>query len=160
MARYHMHKSEREIDGPAAIERVLLRGKYATLALCRDQEPYVVTLNYGYDRAEQALYFHSALEGLKLDFIRENARVCGTVIEDKGYLAEKCSHAYRSVVFWGDVAVVEDPRAKRDGLRCMIEHLEENADAVYQRLLSDPNRLQSVTVLRLRIKEITGKVSP
>lgn len=159
MTRYHMHKPEREITDAAAMESVLLHGTYATLALCRDQEPYAVTLNYGYDRGERVLYFHSAMEGLKLDFVRENPRACGTVIEDKGYLAGKCSHAYRSVVFWGDITVVEDFKAKRAGLRCMIEHLEEDPEAVYQRLLSDANRLRTVTVLRLDIDEITGKAS-
>ncbi|MGC9521659.1 MAG: pyridoxamine 5'-phosphate oxidase family protein [Anaerolineae bacterium] len=103
MARYHMHKSEREITDPEIIEAVLRQGKYATLALARDGEPYAVTLNYGYDPASRALYFHTATEGLKLRFIEENPAVCGTVVEDRGYVQGKCAHAYRSVVFWGGI---------------------------------------------------------
>ena len=51
-SRYHMHKQEAEITNPAAIEAVLRAGRFATLALCRDGEPYVVTMNYGFEPAD------------------------------------------------------------------------------------------------------------
>lgn len=157
MTKYHMHKIERQITDPEAVEAVLQRGQYATLALCREREPYLVTLNYGYHSPDRVLYFHSATEGLKLDFIRENPQVCGTVIEDHGYVQGKCTHAYRSVVFWGEIEVLEDLEEKRAGLVCMIDHLENDAEGVRQRLLSNPTRLAGVAVLRLRIREISGK---
>ena len=56
--------------------------------------PYVVTMNYGYDRGGRALYFHCAKEGLKTDFVRENPNVCATVIEDLGY-----QHGSASIIF-------------------------------------------------------------
>lgn len=155
--KYHMHKVEGEITDPAAIEAILLEGKYATLALCREQEPYVVTMNYGYDAEARTLFFHSAPEGLKLDFVRANPSTCGTVIVDEGYVHGKCTHAYRSVVFWGQLELLADLDDKRAGLSCLIDHLEEDAGAVRKRLLSDPARLANVAVLKLTIDEITGK---
>lgn len=157
MVKYHMHKVEGEITDPADIEAILLRGKYATLALCCEQEPYVVTLNYGYDASNKTLYFHSAAEGLKLAFIRANPNACGTVIVDEGYVAGKCAHAYRSVVFSGRVEILEGLDEKCVGLGYMIDHLEADAAAVRARLLSNPARLENVAVLRLTIDEITGK---
>lgn len=157
MARYHMHKSEREITDADAIEAILKQGKYATLALARDGEPYVVTLNYGYDPEERALYFHTATEGLKLAFIRENPTVCGTVIEDQGYIQGKCAHAYRSVVFWGRIERLEDADDKAHGLGCLIDHLEEEPEQRRERLLADPSRLGGVAVLKLTIDTISGK---
>jgi len=158
-SRYHMHKQEAELTDPAAIEAVLRAGRFATLALCRDGEPYVVTMNYGFEPAHAGatLYFHCANAGLKLDIIRANPRACGTVVEDRGYQMGKCSHSYRSVVFWGDVAVVEDTEAKRHALEVMIGHLEDDPDGVRRRVLADPRRLAGVTILRLTITGLTGK---
>ena len=65
-----MHLYDREIKDNHEIQNILLQGKYAVVALCRDNEPYLVTLNYGYDREKEAMYFHSALAGLKLDFLQ------------------------------------------------------------------------------------------
>ncbi len=157
MPRYHMQKVEGEIKDPAAIEAILAGGQYATLALARQDEPYVVTLNYGYAPAAHALYFHSALEGLKLEFIRENPRVCGTVVVDRGYQKGRCSHAYGSVVFSGRIELLESDDDKKAGLSVMIDHLEEDPVSVRRRLLADPGRLATVAVLKLSIEEITGK---
>jgi uncharacterized protein len=157
MTKYHMHKVEGEIADLEAIETILQQGKYATLALCRQQEPYIVTLNYGYDGETRTLFFHSAPEGLKLEFLRANPTACGTVIVDEGYVHGKCTHAYRSVVFWGRVEFLQDSDEKRRGLERMIDHLEEDAATVRGRLLSNPARLEGVEVLKLRITEITGK---
>ena len=60
---YHMRREDREIADWSVMEEVLRQGKYATLALCRDHEPYVFTLNYGYDAVERALYFPLRLRG-------------------------------------------------------------------------------------------------
>ena len=61
MLKYHMHKSERELTDREEILEIISQGRYVTLSLCRGNEPYIVTLNYGYDQLKGALYFHSAL---------------------------------------------------------------------------------------------------
>lgn len=157
MTRYHLHKAEREIKVESEIEAILLGGKYATLAFARQGEPYVVTLNYGYVPEQKTLYFHSAIEGLKLEFIRENPAVCGTVVVDEGYCQGRCTHAYRSVVFRGRMEFVAASTEKALGLGVMIDHLEEDPVATRHRLLSNPDRLAHVAVLKLTIEEITGK---
>ena len=52
MVKYHMNKAEREITDKARCGKFCTSGKYAIIAMCRDNEPYVVTLSYGYDRAK------------------------------------------------------------------------------------------------------------
>jgi uncharacterized protein len=91
-AKYHMNKAEREITDHATMAGILRDGRYAIVALCRDNEPYIVTLSYGYDPERSALYFHSAAKGLKLDFLAANGAACATVIEDGGYVTDQCSH--------------------------------------------------------------------
>jgi len=167
MAKYHLNKPEREITNKQTLFDILERGKYTTIALCRgnpslspaerENEPYLVTLNYGYDKEKNSLYFHTALKGLKLDFIREHPKVCATVIEDNGYVMDKCSHRYRSVVFWGTMTVVEELEEKKYGMDILLHHLEDRPDAVKQRLLKDDTVYQNVGILRLDIHEISGK---
>ena len=159
MATYHLRRTEQAITDPEDLQAVLLGQRYMTVAMCRDGEPYVVTLNHGYSAEENALYFHCAPAGLKLDFLRENPTVCATAVEDLGYRTGECAHAYRSVVVRGQLRVVADREGKARGLRVLLAHHEGDPRNVESRLLPDDAAYSRVTVLRLEIDEITGKRS-
>lgn len=154
-----MLKKEREIKDKNIIEEIIKKGKFANISMCRDNEPYIVTLSYGYDSVKNSLYFHSAKIGLKFDFIRKNSLVCGTIVEDKGYKINQCSHAYRSVVFWGKMVIVEDLEEKKHGFEVMMNHLEENPNKIKKRFLEKEDTYRNTSILRLDINEITGKAS-
>lgn len=157
MPVYHMHKSEREITGSNHIEQVIIKGKFLTLALCRDHEPYILTLNYGYDRETHTLYFHTAREGLKLEYIAANPVACGTIIEDHGYIEKLCSHAYRSVVFSGSIEIATSVDEKKAGLATIMNHLEPDPEPLKKRYLDDPTIFQNMVILKMKIDSITGK---
>ncbi len=159
MPKYHLRQAELEIVDQAELEAVLRRGRYMTVAMCRDGEPYVVTLSYGYSAGENVLYCHCARDGLKLDFLRATPEVCATVVEDLGYKSGECAHAYRSVVVRGLMEVVETRAQKAHGLRVLLAHQESDPLDVERRLLPDDAAYDRVTVLRLDIREITGKQS-
>jgi nitroimidazol reductase NimA-like FMN-containing flavoprotein (pyridoxamine 5'-phosphate oxidase superfamily) len=152
-----MRRTEREIKDPDELDEVLSAGRYATIAMCQGEEPYVVTLNYGYDRAARALYFHCAREGLKLDVIAQNPTVCGTVVQDRGYIHGKCAHAYRSVVFWGEMRRVDDLDAKKHAMEILLDHLEDNPDPIRRKHLNETSAYERVGILRLDIGRMTGK---
>jgi uncharacterized protein len=157
MPHHSMRRKDKQIEDRAELEGILKRGKFATLALCRDGEPYAVTLNFGFDADRNALWFHCAQEGLKIDLLRANPRVCGTVIEDRGYKTGKCSHAFRTVVFRGPMRIVGDPEEKKQGFRVLVGHLEEDPEPILEKILRDEKALAEVCVLRLDLEEITGK---
>ena len=98
---YHMRRKDRKINDENVLYDIVNKGQFAVLALCRKNEPYCVTLSYGFEKARRTLYFHAANTGLKLDILKENPEVCLTIIEDNGYLKTVCSHAYRTVVIRG-----------------------------------------------------------
>ena len=153
-----MRKRERQIEDSSVLETILRHGKFAVVALCRRNEPYVVTLSYGYDQRDRALYFHCANDGLKSEFARENPDACATIVEDKGYRQGKCSHAYRSVVIRGRIEIIEDHDAKLNGLDVLIRHLEEDpATFIKSRLPALMPRVSAMHIWRLSIDEITGK---
>lgn len=153
-----MHLPEREITQPAEIEAILSAGRYTTIAMARGDEPYLVTLSYGYDAETKTLYFHSAHEGLKLEFLSANPRVCATVIVDRGYLDGKCAHAYSSVVMYGTMGLVEDAEECRHGMKCMTRQLESDPEAVYAKHQLDGDTVyKRMAVLKLGIESVRGK---
>jgi nitroimidazol reductase NimA-like FMN-containing flavoprotein (pyridoxamine 5'-phosphate oxidase superfamily) len=154
-----MKKKEREITNKNTIIEILKNGKFATISMCRANEPYIVTLSYGFDLERNSLYFHSAKEGLKGEFLRENSNVCGTVMNDLGYVMNECSHKYRSIVFWGKMVIVEDLEEKKFGFNVILNHLEDNPGKVKKRFLENDQAYDKVCVIKLNLIEMTGKAS-
>ena len=158
MKQYHLHnRPNRELTDKSDIDRILKEGKFAVISMCRDNEPYVVSLSYGYDSVNETLYFHCAKKGLKLDFLDSNKNVCATVIKDKGYVIDECGHEYESVVFWGDMEIVNDLHDKKNGMRILLHHLEEKDSIIKDKLLKSDEFYSKMEILSLRIKQIHGK---
>lgn len=158
MARYHVRRTDRELTEPDAVASVLRRGRFVSVAVVHDGEPYVFTLSYGFDEAKNALYSHVAREGRKLDAIAADPRVCATVIVDGGYEQGACKHHYESVVITGRMQMVSDAEEIRHGMRVLIQHLEDDAEAAWERNGLDGDKVfERLGVLRLDIEEITGK---
>lgn len=157
MEKYHMNLQEREITDHQEIKTLLLQGKYAVIAMCRENLPYIVTLNYGYDPNIDVMYFHSAPTGHKMDILTSNPRVSATIIDDRGYLEGQCSHSYRSVIINGQITVVSDPSEKEQGMRLMLHQLEQHPEKMEDRLLKSDKFLQKTTLLKLVIETKRAK---
>ena len=77
--------------------------KHGTLCTASaDGIPYGVPVNYYYDEEEQAVVFHRAVKGRKLDNIRTNSRVCFVVVGDERIIEERYTTHYGSVVAEGE----------------------------------------------------------
>jgi nitroimidazol reductase NimA-like FMN-containing flavoprotein (pyridoxamine 5'-phosphate oxidase superfamily) len=158
MIKYHLHnRPNRELKQESDISTILKNGKFVVISMCRDNEPYIVTLSYGYDLERKSLYFHCAQKGLKLDFLSSNKKVCATVIEDGGYITGECGHEYKSVVFWGDMQIVNDLDEKKHGMSILLHHLEDKDSVIKEKLLKSEDYYSKMEILRLDIKQIHGK---
>jgi len=138
--------------------RVLARNGVATLAMSRDNRPYLVTLNYVYDQKPRILYFHSASSGKKIDYLTANRMVWGQVMEDMGYIEGKCDYSYRTVQFLGEAGEVLDPSEKIRALTMMIEKFDRAPEGMKERLLRK-GKIEKVRVFGVKILEMTGKES-
>lgn len=159
MTAYHLRRAEKAITEETVFFEIIRGQKHMTLALCRDGEPYLVTVNYGFDAEARCFYFHCASEGRKMDYLHANPRVWGQIMEDHGYLPGKCDHAFRTVQFEGRAAIIEDPAAKRTALMLMIEQLEPEPEPVKQRFDNEA-ALARVTLVRVQVVAFSGKQSP
>ncbi len=153
---YHLRRNEKAITDPADLLAVIHGQKTMTLALCRDNEPYLVTVNHAYDEAEQCFYFHCAREGKKIEYLRANPIVWGQVLEDRGYQVGRCDQAFRSVQFRGRAEFVEDLEEKRRALELLIDQLEPDPAPLRPRLLKE-ERVRGVGIVRIHVLEMTGK---
>lgn len=158
MKRYHVRRTSREISDPAALADILRRGKFATVAMVHDGEPYAVTLSYGWDEPTGALYFHMSNEGRKVEALAADPRVCATVVIDGGYVAGKCEHRYESVVMTGSMRVLDDQEQRRAGMRVLLGALEDDPGSLWEHHeLGGEEVYDRMSVARLDIEHLTGK---
>jgi len=155
-----MRRHDREITDPATIDEILSAGRYATIALCDGDEPYVVNLSCGYDAQRKRLCFHVATAGRKLDIIAKNPRASVTIVDDLGYKHGECAHPFRSVVMTGAMRLAEDAEEVRAGMRTLIGQLETpaDADAIFARhKLETDDGLKRFRLLILDIDSVSAK---
>jgi uncharacterized protein len=153
-----IRRKEKAITSEEQITAILMGSKYITVAMCKDNEPYLVTLSHGYDVAKKAIYFHCAGEGKKIDILKSNPVVWGQALDDGGYIQGKCDHLYSTVQFRGTVKFLEDEQEKRHGLEVMIESLENIPQPVKEKQITKKS-LARVTIGKIDIEYLTGKRS-
>ena len=88
-----------------------------TLSLVtKDGLPYGVPINYYYDASANALYFHCALKGKKMDCLLANPQVSFCVCKNPVILEERFTTHYDSAIVTGTAELVLDPKQKRAAL--------------------------------------------
>ena len=94
---------------------ILKAGRYGVLSMLSPENvPYGVPLNYYYDDAENALFFHCALSGRKLNCIAAHNRVCFTVVTHAEIDAPRLTTNYESVIVIGTAELVTDMEEKKN----------------------------------------------
>ena len=117
-----------------------------------DEEPYGVPLSYVYD-GDRCIYFHSAVDGHKIECITTDNRCSFCVVSQDMILPEKFTTCFRSVIVKGTVNIVTDHDEMIKGLLLLCEKYSPGVD-------SDDEISQCISrvaVLRLDIDSMTGK---
>ncbi|MFE3845348.1 pyridoxamine 5'-phosphate oxidase family protein [Thermoplasmatota archaeon] len=153
-----IRRKEKEIKNRSEMIEILQKSKYITIAMCKDNEPYLVTLSHGYDPIKNVVYFHCANEGRKIDILNENNKVWGQAIQDRGYSTGKCDHLYATTQFHGKVKFINDIEEKKHALVTMINQLEEKPEKVIKKQITDDS-LERVNIGRINIDYMSGKKS-
>lgn len=155
-----MRRKGREITDRREIDALLSQAKVCRVAFAIDNEPYVVPLSHGYDPEANALFFHTAKKGRKIECIEANPRVC---FEVEGLAKVKagdergCSWGlrYESVIGFGTIVELLSPEEKESALRrTMQQQAEKEMEWTFA-----PKMIEATRVWRLDIESITGKRS-
>ena len=153
-----IRRKEKAIDSEDEVVSILEKAKYITIAMCHNNEPYLVTLSHGYDKENHCIYFHCAQEGKKVDILSQHNLVWGQAIEDHGYAIGSCDHLYASIHFKGRVVFVEDAKEKEYALRVMINSLEPDPEKVIKEQITKKS-IRRVNIGRIDIDYMSGKKS-
>lgn len=152
-----MRRSDRELRDPGQLLEVIDACKVFRLAMAAEGRPYLVPLNFGYayEGGQFEFYFHSALQGRKLDLLRQNPQVCfeldcGHALVPAGL---PCGYSYRyaSIIGEGTVELVEEPARKVLYLQRLLRH-QTGRDFPLQE-----EQAASVAVGRILVHSLTGK---
>ena len=151
-----MRRSDREIKDFDEIIKVMEKCDVCRIVLNDDEYPYVVPLNFGMSVEDKAvtLYFHSALEGKKIDLIKSNNKAafemdCGheLVYEEKN---KNCTMNYESVIGQGTIEFVDDDE-KIEALKILMAHYYSEEKVFNEKMVSH------TAVFKLKVSEMTGK---
>ncbi len=152
-----MRRTDREISDQSEVLRILQKADVCRIAMCDDNVPYVVTMNFGLGKdGLKSLYFHCASEGRKIDILRKNNLVCfQTDTEHEFFLHDVscgCSMRYRSVVGMGRIHFVSDLPEKLQALQAIMNHYTQETGHTFK-----PEMVARTTILRLDVEEISAK---
>jgi nitroimidazol reductase NimA-like FMN-containing flavoprotein (pyridoxamine 5'-phosphate oxidase superfamily) len=153
-----IRRKEKSIETEDEMLAIIEKAKYVTIAMCQDNEPYLVTLSHGLDRNKRCIYFHCAHEGKKIDILHANNTVWGQAIDDNGYVDGSCDHLYASTQFKGTVAFIKNTEEKEQALRVMIHRLENDPEKVITDQIT-PKSLKRVNIGRIDLQYMSGKKS-
>lgn len=148
-----MRRKDREMDKDFALS-ISDKCEYATLALCGDRDmPYCIPISIA--RKGNLIYFHSAMEGRKIEILRKNPCVCLSCVGDTNRMKDKFTTEFESAVIFGSASEVTDTSEKTEALRMIcLRHTPENMDEFDEAITKS---LFRTAVWRITISQITGK---
>lgn len=133
---------------------ILQKATAGTLALLGDDGyPYAVPISYVYN--EGKIYFHSALNGHKVDAIRKYDKASFCVIEQDDVQPEKYTTFFRSVIAFGRIHIIEDEKEKLEIVRMLGNRYNPNQDDALQKEIE--SGLSRLLAIRFDIEHLTGK---
>lgn len=117
--------------------------------------PYAVTINQYFDETDGKIYFHGALQGLKVDLLEKDNKVCFTTT-DKGRIEEgDWANTFKSVVCLGRVEEVNDKEKIYNQLRRLAEGFYPSPESIEKEIESAGSRVKMYV---MSIDHMTGKL--
>lgn len=151
---FHVRRKEREITDKEEMKQVLKSTKYVTVALCMNNEPYLVALSHGYDQTQNCLYFHCAPEGKKLIYAQANPSVWGQTVLDFG-VTDECDYAYTSVHFQGKLSLITNSTEKKHAIETLVRQVALHPESKLAKI--KPEKLDKTTMGKIDISYMSGK---
>jgi len=147
------------------IQNILDEAEYGTLALCSDNKPYSVPINFV--EVEGEIYFHGAKKGKKISLIKDNTFASFSVVEsfsllpsyfsnDKGN-ACPATHLYKSVIIDGSMKFVEDYDEKAKALEALMQKLQKEGKYIPLNHEMYKKAINATALYKLTPEQTTGK---
>lgn len=160
-----MRRKDKEITDKAELESIINQAQVCRVAMYDinyDKFPYIVPMNFAYKN--NALYFHCANQGKKIDIINNNYRVCFEMdIAHEIKTGKKpCNWtmAYKSIIGFGDARVFTDEQTKKTALDLiMLKYSKNISEPQTLPFEYSESNLENTAAIRIDILQMTGKKS-
>ncbi|MGB9978897.1 pyridoxamine 5'-phosphate oxidase family protein [Methanobacterium sp.] len=153
-----MRRNDKEIKDKKCIEQVLKKAIVCRIALCDNNKPYIVPMNFGFN--DNFLYLHSAREGRKIDLIKENNNVCFEIdiLTEVLSADNACSWGmkYYSVIGFGKAQFIETEDEKKNALDTIMQKYSPNSPKSFE---YSKSALDKTALIKVEIESLTGKKS-
>ena len=149
-----MRRTDREIPDRETIDQIIAAAGVCRLGLSNRDQPYVVPVSFGYDG--KTIYFHTTLEGMKIDYMTANPWVCFEMEQDVSLvrneeLACKWGQLYSSVIGFGTIQEITDPPGRLAAMNQVMQHYSG------KHWEFDPETFAQVRLWCISIDQLTGK---
>jgi uncharacterized protein len=148
-----MRRKDREIADREEIDAIFHTGKVMYIALADDNVPFLVPVFYAYDG--EAVYFHSAQVGTKIDILKRNPKVCFAISLDHGIAKSDtvCDFEakHRTIIGVGVASFVDEKMKKVNVLDRIVAKFTD------QKFEYPTKTLDRTAVVRIAIESIKGK---
>ncbi|MAE09028.1 MAG: pyridoxamine 5'-phosphate oxidase [Bacteroidetes bacterium] len=138
------------------IEVVMKNALFCHLGMASNNNPYVVTVNFGYD--DEYIYFHGAQKGKKVDMITDNPNVCFEINYVDSILSNKqaCNWGtkYRSIIGYGKVEILMDEAEREKALLAIMYKYSGTKEHEF-----NEHNLSHMNVYRIKHNCVTTKQS-
>lgn len=117
--------------------------------------PYAVPVSYVY--ANGNIYFHSALQGHKIDAIKNNPKVSFCVIAQDDIKPQEFTTYFKSVIVFGKARIINDNAEKMVALKLLAKRYSDatvTTEMTDKEIAGGFNHLQ---MIELVVEHITGK---
>ncbi len=151
-----MRRKDKEVIDRELISYIIKNAQVCRLALAKNNIPYIIPVSFGYDGS--AIYFHTAKEGKKIEYIIANNAVCfefehGVKLMPNESNPCKWTFSFQSVIGDGKIYELVTESEKADGLNQITEHYSN------QKWVFDEKTLDNIRVWKIVIEIISGKQS-
>jgi len=148
----NMRLIKRQMNDDEAVD-LLKRGEYGILStIDAENQPFGTPVSYIF--MDGSIYFHGATVGTKLDNIKNNSKVCFTVVGKTEILSAEFTTNYASVMAFGSATIINGEE-KMDALKetlkkYSVDHYEEGLKYIER-------AIDKVSVVKIILEEVTGK---
>ena len=151
-----MRRKDKEITDGELISNIIKNSMVCRLGLAKDDKPYIVPVSFGYDG--DAIYFHTAKEGKKIDYFTANNTACfefehGVELQPDDSNPCAWTFSFQSVIGYGEIQELVEEGEKIVGLNQILKLYSGKEWEISKK------RLESTRVWKLTIETVTGKQS-
>lgn len=137
-------------------EEVLANNTSGVLALLGDEDyPYALPLSYVYWQGN--IYFHSALDGHKIEAINKHDKASFCVIDQDDVIPEMFTTKFRSVIAFGKIRIVSDMAELRPMLEVLAKRYTPNDDQGIKKEIDE--NIMRTAMIELKVEHLSGKAS-